>query len=1002
MRIVLLQLFLFVTISIHAQYRSISEKTVFGVRDGLADRVVLDVSTDELDNYYIHTPISIHKYADDRIQETIKLNSYNQNIDPIRTTEHFLIIDKELCLTVINISQFRITASHCLKGLLDGDIILVDAREDKVYVLTEEGQSKHSYYEVKANDEDIQIIAKIEFHSDDNILAVQKRDVDEVLYITDKDELKSSLSGLLYKPTNGKKFPEMNTPRLHKSSIREEVFFSFGIREGLYSIQGDEIKKIWEQGFLDIVSSDEQNNLVLGLTGEVGLHIDNLLVVTESGEINTLNHLLVDNQRLLQIRSKDFQENALLCTYNGLYVYTYLPQGIESFLQKPDIPYYEFGNVVRSFTVGDDGIIKIVKENGECDIHEIVDGRPLINKSLSDRFGRGTMWIEYVPEKHTYWVLMYNTNKTSTLSSYNHLTDRITNHQVPLTGEKFHLTKEGIWIIGRDSNNGRIIKLDDQTGSQELMWESHLENRNVRASFFTDSIYLFGTRAGLLVYNPITQQINEKLFQETSELYISNIRKYNDEYWVGTYNKGLYIYDESFSLLQQVNIGSTTASNTAASMERDTYDNTWISTFDGISIINNKRSLSDRIDYQKGLYNTEYNRDASFKHEDYIYFGNINGYTRIDPTLYFSDISTQNIRTKDITYNVYSQDIIETVADSIIHLSGPVKNLTLNYQLPGFTNKQRNPNLSKKNIEVSPLPDSITVTDHEIHLSGLGYENYQIRLIPTDINKTPINLGNIQITRDYGNIISRIVYISIAVLLGLLLSRFIIRRNNRAYAEKMSISKELSNTRMKALRSQLNPHFVFNSLNSIQYYIQVNEKKLARNYLSKFARLMRLVLESSNNDLIPLNQEIEQLTVYLELEKMRFEDKWNYNIFLAPDVDGEQIFIPPMILQPIIENSIVHGLGHRHDNQGMLNINFKDSEAGIIIEIDDNGIGREAADKMSSTSLNKHNSLSTLITKERVELYNQSNKEELSIEYVDKMDKEGSAIGTLARIKLST
>ena len=176
----------------------------------------------------------------------------------------------------------------------------------------------------------------------------------------------------------------------------------------------------------------------------------------------------------------------------------------------------------------------------------------------------------------------------------------------------------------------------------------------------------------------------------------------------------------------------------------------------------------------------------------------------------------------------------------------------------------------------------------------------------------------------------------------------------------------------------MNPHFIFNSLNSIGDYILKNDTQSANDYLSKFAKLMRMTLENSEKKEILLSEDITLLKTYMDIERKRFNNKFNYTIDIEFSLDPDDILVPPMILQPFIENSIIHGLALK--DEGHIIISFKEKNSMLICSVDDNGIGRE---KSSSSSTHKK-SLGMAITKSRIEIINKIKNTEGDIKIIDK------------------
>ncbi len=221
-----------------------------------------------------------------------------------------------------------------------------------------------------------------------------------------------------------------------------------------------------------------------------------------------------------------------------------------------------------------------------------------------------------------------------------------------------------------------------------------------------------------------------------------------------------------------------------------------------------------------------------------------------------------------------------------------------------------------------------------------------------------------------------------------------------AYTKQLqeALKEDLDHYMQVALRKQMNPHFIFNSLNSIQSFILQNDKLSANIYLSKFAGLMRKVLENSQHHLITLTKEIEVLKLYIELEEQRFDNKFNvfWNIDAAVDLSSHKI--PPLILQPYIENAIWHGLLHK-EGERTLTISIIKNGEKLICSIEDNGIGRVAALAISRNKSN-HESLGTKITQKRIDLINSLNNSGIGVQYFDLSDNNGLASGTKVELTI--
>ena len=215
------------------------------------------------------------------------------------------------------------------------------------------------------------------------------------------------------------------------------------------------------------------------------------------------------------------------------------------------------------------------------------------------------------------------------------------------------------------------------------------------------------------------------------------------------------------------------------------------------------------------------------------------------------------------------------------------------------------------------------------------------------------------------------------------------RQKQKAAVEKVVTEKKLAELEMQALKAQINPHFVFNCLNSIKGFIFDKDFKQADKYLDKFSELLRSTLDNSSSSIISLQDEISYLDNYLQLEKLRFDDKFEYFISVSSGIDSKTIFVPAMLLQPYVENAIRHGIRHLQNKMGKIDITIKKETVSLICEIEDNGIGREKGVALRNEMHTEYQSRGMQLSKRRAELYG------IEQEIVDKKDEAGVATGTI-------
>ena len=207
------------------------------------------------------------------------------------------------------------------------------------------------------------------------------------------------------------------------------------------------------------------------------------------------------------------------------------------------------------------------------------------------------------------------------------------------------------------------------------------------------------------------------------------------------------------------------------------------------------------------------------------------------------------------------------------------------------------------------------------------------------------------------------------------------------------LRQQASELEMQALRAQMNPHFIFNCLSSINRFILKNESEAASDYLTRFSRLIRLVLSNSKRPLIFLEDELEMLRLYIEMERLRFKNSFDFNITFKNEIEASAIPIPPLLLQPFVENAIWHGLMNK-DGHGQLDISFTNDDSILTCTITDNGVGRKKAEELKSKKDVKGKSMGLQITAERLSKLNKENNQDTFFKVEDLYDKEGHAAGT--------
>jgi ligand-binding sensor domain-containing protein/two-component sensor histidine kinase len=246
-------------------------------------------------------------------------------------------------------------------------------------------------------------------------------------------------------------------------------------------------------------------------------------------------------------------------------------------------------------------------------------------------------------------------------------------------------------------------------------------------------------------------------------------------------------------------------------------------------------------------------------------------------------------------------------------------------------------------------------------------------------------------------------FIVLASALVLITAYSIYRRRlariEKTQAAKTELNRKIANLELKALRAQMNPHFTFNVMNSIQHFIAHNDTESALRYMAKFAKLIRTILSQSEFSLVKLSDKIQSLQLYVELEQLRFEEKFDVDFIIDESVNTETTRVPTMIIQPYIENAIKHGIMYK-EGKGKLLISLERQNGSIIWTVEDNGVGRKESAERNKRKNKQHVSIGMKNTAERIETLNALYGFSLKQEVVDLYDEEGQAIGTRVTVTL--
>jgi len=487
---------------------------------------------------------------------------------------------------------------------------------------------------------------------------------------------------------------------------------------------------------------------------------------------------------------------------------------------------------------------------------------------------------------------------------------------------------------------------------------------------------------------------------------IKSLLVQNDKLWIGSQKSGLIVKDLKGTEEWHIDKSKGLPNNVVYGILPQNENSIWISTNDGICQIDQKKLMEGEQEFIKqhltianGLVSNEFNTGAYHINEmGVMYFGGIDGVNWFSPNEILKDFSPMNVVLLDvITTGQKGQEVTRITNKSSIELKSPVRNFQLRYVAQSFSKTSK----TKYRYQLEGINEDWVdnETNELVSFSNIppGEYNFKLRCTNRDgvWSKTPVELS-INIKPLFWQT-WWFKILSLLLGIGLLWYLYSVRVNE--LKRTSALKEQLGDIKAKALKLQMNPHFLFNSLNAIDHYILKNEKVKASDYLSKFSKLMRQILDHSELNQISLAQELETLELYINIEQLRFQDTFTYDIDADEGINLDHVMVPPLIFQPFVENAIWHGLMHLNEG-GKLKIQVRQEGELIKCIIQDNGIGRQKAEEINTKSAMKKKSYGMSITEKRLSLNNDLNKVNSSVKVHDKMNEDGTSAGTSIEINI--
>ncbi len=562
----------------------------------------------------------------------------------------------------------------------------------------------------------------------------------------------------------------------------------------------------------------------------------------------------------------------------------------------------------------------------------------------------------------------------------------------------------GVLWIGTANGLNRYNKLQNRFEVFRAAQESPNNNSIYQIGESSDGklLYLACFRGGFQIFNKLSNTF--KTFSTNPTIKRNGAKNYamcfemlnTDSAMIGTYGGGLCIINLKNNTFRSITEKQGLANNSIYGILRQG-NNFWLSTNRGLSCYNSSTHLIRNFGLKNYIQSNEYNEGAYCKTSDgTFYFGGVSGFNYFNPLnfplgneRYITAITRIKKGEEEVLFTTNKKgerSIKLHYNDNLISFEFATLNLmssqtnTYAYMLEGF--------------DEAWIRSGQRTTAYYTKLSP-GHYTFRVKSLSVDsLNHASESSVSITIDPPFWRTWWFYTLIILSVLLSIL---WIVKWRTQIITANHN--HKLAELELKALRSQMNPHFIFNSLNSIQYFILKKEPKAAYDYLTKFSNLMRMILQNSKFKSITLKAEHDWLKTYLELENLRMENTLHFSINLEKDLDPKQIFVPTMVLQPYVENAIIHGLLPK-DGVRNLDIDISVSHQNLKCIITDNGIGRVASNELNKTRLKHHESTAMNLTKDRLAILNIETGKGVGPIVVDLKNEHGHAIGTKVELIL--
>ena len=618
--------------------------------------------------------------------------------------------------------------------------------------------------------------------------------------------------------------------------------------------------------------------------------------------------------------------------------------------------------------------------------------------------------VQFIDKNFTIQELQYNINEilVGIVESTNRLYSmlNISNSKVILGFDKFLVKVENskskvnyinpIKSVEKINNDFIIVGTSAyafKMSLKDLQITDTIWRERCTKVFYQNNNYYIGTLTGLYEVR------EDKTYTYLGDLHPALSRRITDiksaadgTLWISTSDNGIVAYKNG-KIIKIITDNNGLSSNICKTIFIEG-NALWVGTDKGINKINTTNGQYNIIKYSTsdGLPSNTIN--ALYVKDTIIWVGSPAGLT------YFKENSISNSSICNLQMLGIYVSGKQLVSDSSFKLS--YKNNNVNFEYAGIS--FRSGGEIGYHYKLTGLDNEWkTTTENNLDYKSLPADDYKLELYAVnkyDIKSNTITINFLVQAPFWKTIWFYVLMAAVIITAITILFNWRNKKTKHRLEEKNNFQKQFAVLEQQALQSQMNPHFIFNCLNSIQQYILTNDKEKANQYLTDFAALIRQTLDISSQKTITVAEEASYLKKYLDMERMRFGDTFNYSIYVAGEVKADYVQIPALLLQPYVENSLRHGIRYKTEGGGKIEISFSLKQDNLHCIIKDNGVGRDKAAEFKSRQHIEYQSKGMSLTGKRIELLNTINERKIIVTVTDLLKENNAAAGTLVEINI--